>query len=129
MATLKIWRDLDLDFSSHPNTGDLIVRRDSSAIVRSVKYLLLTNLNERPFRPEVGCNVRSRLFEPMSYATTLRIKEDILTTLANFEPRISLNEVNVEAKEEQNGYVISLKFFIVNEQVERQVTFFLERNR
>ena len=129
MSRFKVWKDLDLDFSPHPNTGDLVVRQNVNAIVRSVKYLLLTNFYERPFQPDIGCNVRARLFDPMSYATTLRIKEDILTTLGNHEPRVSVSEVNVEAREKENGYIISLKFFILNEQVERTVKFFLERTR
>ena len=129
MPRLKVWKDLDLEFASHPNTGDVVVKQDVNAIVRSVKQLLLTDFYERPFQPELGSNVRARLFDPMSYATTLRIKEDILTTLGNHEPRVDIHEINVEAREQQNGYIISLKFFILNEQVERTVTFFLERNR
>ena len=129
MPVAKTWSDLDLSFLAHENTGELSMKKDADAIIRSVQYLLLTNHYERPFRPELGSHLRARLFEPMTYASTLQIKEDITETINNFESRVRITELNVTAREEENGYEIYLRFFILNEEVERQVTFFLERLR
>ena len=52
-----------------------------------------------------------------------------IETINNFESRVRITELNVTAREEENGYEIYLRFFILNEEVERQVTFFLERLR
>ena len=95
----------------------------------NLKNLVLTNRYERPFNPELGCHLTGRLFDPMSHATTMRIKEDIESTINNFEPRVNLTEIAVEAKEQENGYLIFISFFIIGEDVERQTTFFLERSR
>ena len=129
MPVTRTWADLDLDFSIHPNTKTLSIKKDDAAIVRSIRYLLLTNHYERPFNPELGSHLSARLFDPMSHATTMRIKEDIESTINNFEPRVDLTEVIVEAKEQENGYLIYIRFFIIGEDVERQTTFFLERSR
>ena len=129
MPVAKRWADLDLDFDAHPNTGKLILKKDADAIVRSVRHLLLTNHYERPFHPEIGSNLVRQLFEPMMYATTLRIRDAIEETINNSEPRVSLTNIDVQAKEDQNAYVVRLRFFIVNEEVERQTTFLLERTR
>ena len=61
MPVAKRWSDLDLDFTAHPNTGQLSMKRDEQAIIRSVRYILLTNFYERPFHPEFGsdCPVNS----------------------------------------------------------------------
>ena len=129
MPVAKRWSDFDLDFTAHPNTGKLSMKQDADAIVRSVRHLLLTNHYERPFHPEIGSNLSSQLFEPMTYATSLRIKSDIIEAIDNFEPRVSLTNIEVTPNESENAYYVSLRFFIINEEVERQTTFLLERTR
>ena len=129
MPVAKRWADLDIDFTAHPNTGNLSMKRDADAIVRSVRQLLLTNHYERPFHPEIGSNLVRQLFEPMTYATTLRIKDNIIKTINNFEPRVDLTNVEVEPREQENAYAVRHTFFIINEEVERQTTFLLERTR
>jgi len=129
LPVAKTWSDLDLEFTAHPNMGTLGIKRNEQAIVRSIRHLILTNRFERPFRPDLGCHIRARLFDPISFATSLRIKEDIITTIANYEPRVRISGITVEAKDKENGYLVGLSFYIINEEVERKVTFFLERNR
>ena len=129
MPLIKTYNDLDLDFSAHPNTGNISTIKDADAVVRSVRILLLMNHFDKPFHPEVGSNITRHLFEPMTVATTLRLETDIKNVINNFEPRVRLSEVRVQAVESENGYKISLTFFIVNEEVERQTVFFLERYR
>ena len=129
MPIVKKWSDFDLDFSAHPNTGDLSMKKDEAAIVRSVRHLLLTNYYEKPFHPEIGSNLVRQLFEPMTIQTTLNIKQSIIDAINNYEPRVQINEINVQPRENENGYVIFLRFFIINEEVERVTQFFLERTR
>lgn len=129
MPIIKKWSDFDLDFSAHPNTGDLSMKKDEDAIVRSVRHLLLTNYYEKPFHPEIGSNLVRQLFEPMTIQTTLNIKQSIIDAINNYEPRVQINEINVQPRENENGYVIFLRFFIINEEVERVTQFFLERTR
>lgn len=126
---LKKWSDIDLDFTAHPNTGKLSLKTDADAVVRAVRYLLLTNHYERPFHPEFGSNLTAHLFEPMTYATTLRIKNTITEAIENFEPRVRLTDINVTALDERNEYHIKLRFFIINEDMERETEFLLERTR
>lgn len=128
MPITKTWADLDFNFRAHPNTKHLSIKHNADAVIASVKSLLLTNHYERLFHPEIGCNLTKHLFDPMDIGTTLRIKQTMIDTLNNFEPRISLNTVDVHAHPEQNGYRVELKFFLVNEEVERRTIFFLERS-
>ena len=129
MPILKRWADLDLDFGAHPNTGKLTLKQDADAIVRAVRYLLMTNFYERPFHPEIGSNLTKQLFEPMTYATTLRIKDSVVECINNFEPRVDLIDISVDPKPDQNAYLVKLTFFIINEETERTATFLLERTR
>tara|TARA_Y100000996_G_C22527883_1_gene645218 strand:+ start:830 stop:1219 length:390 start_codon:yes stop_codon:yes gene_type:complete len=129
LPIVKRWSDFDLDFTAHPNTGELSMKRDENAIVRSVQYLLLTDHYERPFHPEIGSNLRKQLFEPMTYATVLRIRDAIIECLNNFEPRVQLTNVEVNPDYDRNSYDVSLRYYILNEEVERQTRFLLERTR
>lgn len=129
MPIVKKWSDFDLDFVAHPNTGNLSMKKDENAIVRSIRHLLLTNHYERPFHPEIGSNLVRQLFELMTIQTTLNIKQNIVEAINNFEPRVQLNDIVVTPKELENGYEILLRFFIINEEVERVTQFFLERTR
>jgi len=129
LAIFKRWSDFDLEFIPHPNTGNLSMKVDDAAIRRSLIHLLLTNHYERPFHPEVGSNLTRQLFEPMTYSTTLRIRDSIRETINNHEPRVRLTNVYVEPNEDQNAYNIKLTYRIVNEEVERQTIFLLERTR
>ena len=129
MPVAKRWKDFDLDFVAHPNTGALAMKEDADAVVRSVRYLLLTNFYERPFHPEIGSNLSAQLFELMTYSTSLRIRDAITECINNYEPRVSLTNVNVTPKEDLNSYFVELRFFILNEEVERQTQFLLERTR
>jgi phage baseplate assembly protein W len=129
LPTRQIWSDLDMDFTAHPNTNKLVLKKDADAVINSVKNLLLINHYEKPFHPEIGSNLTKQLFEPVDVPTSLRIKQSIQDTINNFEPRVIISSLDVDPKEDENGYRIFLKFFIVNEEVERQTYFFLERLR
>ncbi len=125
----KSWSDLNMDFIAHPNSGDLSLKANDKSIVSAVRNLLLTNHYERSFHPEIGSNLTAQLFELMSPETTLRIKECIIETINNFEPRVDLTAIDVIERERENGYYISLSFFIVNQPQEFKTKLFLERAR
>lgn len=129
MPVIKKWADLDLDFSAHPNTGDLSLKTDEQSIIRSIRYTLLTNFYERAFHPEFGSNLVRQLFEQMTYASSLSVRDAILESINNFEPRVQITKVLVVPNYDKNAYEVTVRFFILNEEVERQTQFLLERNR
>ena len=125
----KVFADLDLDFDVHPNTKQLNILSGDAAIVRSLKNLVMTSHYERLFHPEVGCNVKNSLFENIMASTAITLKNDLMEVIENYEPRLKLISVDVIAVSEQNGYNVTIKFFVVNQADARQITFFLERVR
>ena len=125
----KIYRDLYLNFTAHPNTKKLVTLTEDTAIVRALKNLLFTNHYERPFHPEIGTNLRAMLFENILPATARTIKSIIVEAIENFEPRVRLVEVFVSAVPDENRYEVQLEYFILNETLPQRVTFFLERIR
>ena len=59
----RVYKDLNLNFSINPVTGDVNTVTDVIAVKRSVRNLLLTNHYDRPFHREIGSNVPHLLFE------------------------------------------------------------------
>jgi phage baseplate assembly protein W len=66
-------------------------------IRESIRVILLTNLRERLRLAEFGGGLSQFLFEPNTVATRHQIEERIKRALAAWEPRISVDGVNVEA--------------------------------
>jgi len=123
------YADLDLLFRPNPVTGDINPVRDIEAIKRSIKNLIFTNYNERPFQPEIGSGIRDILFEPADEITIHDLKEAVIRTVDNFEPRISLLNVDVVDNADNNEYTVNIEFIILaNEQIGSS-TLILERLR
>jgi phage baseplate assembly protein W len=130
MATLKkLYSDIDFTFTRKPVTNDIALSYDEMAVVRSVRNLLLTNNYERPFNPELGSNINTLLFEPISPITAESLRIEIENTIKNYEPRASLKNIVVSVTPDQNAYEVSLEFYIENATLPTTVTLLLERNR
>lgn len=131
-VTTKIARqfsDLDLNFTVHPVKKDVNKNVDEMAVINSIKNLVLTNHYERPFRPDVGSNIRKLLFENMDNITASAIEREIQQVIQNFEPRARVNQVKVSPDFDNNGFKVGMEFYIVNRTEPITINFFLERVR
>ena len=134
MATVYInstrtFRDLDLNFTIHPIRKDINTHKNEYAIINSVKNLVLTNHYERPFQPEIGSNIRRLLFENVDAITAAQIEREITETVENFEPRVQVSKVTAAADPDNNGYKVTLEFFVINNANPITINFFLVRIR
>lgn len=130
MATLKkIYSDLDLKFDRQPLNGDVSMVYDNRSVINSLKNLLLTNFYERLWQPDLGSNLSLLLFEPVDPLTALSIETEIGLVIKNFEPRIIVESIKVDPSYDENGYNVTLSFFVGNNTSLTQVEVFLERNR
>ena len=130
MPTFQTFKDLSVTFKKHPVTDDLVQVKDKAAIVQSITGLLLTMKGERPFQPELGCDIKRILFEPLDYASAGTIKKEVKETLDRYEPRIRIDDIACEPDFDNNGYNVELSFTIVGrEDAPIAVEFILERTR
>jgi len=130
MPTFQTFKDLSVTFKKHPVSDDLVQVKDKAAIVQSITALLLTMKGERPFQPQLGCNVQKVLFEPLDYGSAGLIKSEIRNTLNRYEPRININSILCVPDFDNNGFQVELKYTIVGrEDAPVAVEFFLERTR
>ena len=125
----QIYKDINLSFARHPLTGDIAFLTDIEAVKRSVRNLINTNFYERPFHPEIGSDVRSILFEPVSPPVANVLQRNIEDVIKNFEPRAELISVDVVPNIDANAYAANIKFYVVNSPTAVEVNIFLERLR
>lgn len=127
--TNKIYSDLDLRFNPQPGTKDVSFSYDEQAVIRSVKNLLLTRPYERPFNPLLGSKIDSLLFEPISPLTASLLQDEITRTINNFEPRVTISNLQVTVYPDQNAYNVSMIFYVGNNTTPTGVNLILKRAR
>ena len=128
-----IYKDLSLFFTPNPVSGDVTMVTDVQDIKRSVRNLIMTNRFEKPFHPEVASHVRDLLFEPFSPVTINLLRNRIETVLTNYEPRVTLTDVQVEdpdfQKMDNNELNVRIFFTLRNDPQIQSVDILLERVR
>jgi len=128
-TTTRTYKDLDLNFNRHPVTNDVVRRTGNAAIIGALKNLIQTNAYEKPFQPLFGSNLRRLLFEDVSTITADSIRTDIMNCIENYEPRVGIDALRVQANPDENGYNVTLRFFINNLEAPVTLTMFLEKVR
>ena len=77
--------------------GRMVWSEGEVNIRESIRVILMTQFNERLHLPEFGGNLATFLFEPNTVTTRSLIRDQISRALARWEPRITVESVEVEA--------------------------------
>lgn len=128
-ARTKLYSDLNFRMQLHPLKHDLIPFYDIDAIKSSIRNLILSGHNDRPFHPELGSNLGALLFELADTFTTISIRNEITRVLTEHEPRISQIVVQVLDYSDQNAFKITVGFSLKQLSIREEVSFFLNRLR
>jgi phage baseplate assembly protein W len=109
--------------------ADLLKLTDEQSVKESIKNLIMTNRGERLFQPDVGCDIRSLLFENFTPDRLILAKELIRTTLQNYEPRAGVIGIDVVSGIDSNTISITIIFNIINREEPIVLTLTLDRVR
>ncbi len=112
MAEIAFFKDLSLDFTPHPVSGDVRPITNEVAIKRSIMNLIKTNKGTRPFNPQYGCDIGDYLFSYEPGFSEYNLRKEILDAIRKNEPRVSVNEVDITF--EENGIVLNIQYIIKN---------------
>lgn len=128
--TKNLFKDIRLNFASHPVTKQLLLVVDDESIRQSVKRIVLTNHYEKPFSPFFGANLIYQLFENFTPALVAALKFDISNSIYKYEPRVSkVVQVNVTEDLDSNGLRILVEVLPENRHDPIQIDLFIERIR
>ena len=119
--------DLMVNFARNPFTDDASVVKNESAIKQSIKNLILTQPGEKPFQPNVGSRVTALLFEPLDPFTADALKEEIINTINQYEPRVQLQTVYVTPIIEGNKLNVTIEYQVVGLPIVETINFVLQR--
>lgn len=124
------FKDLSMSFRTNPLNDDLIVLKDTNAIARSVRNLVLTAKGERFFNPNVGSGVPKLLFDNLDTLTATLIENEIQNVIDNYEPRVEVLDVKATPDFENNSFDIRIQFRVIGLDVPpQQLTFALQPTR
>ena len=76
---------------------------DVDLIGSSIKTIILTQKGSRVMQPDFGTNIPSFIFGQGSSENASAIKSEIIEAVTIYEPRATLNNVDVTATEDFNG--------------------------
>ena len=127
VSNKESFSDLDLTFTAHPVTGDIVTKKDANAIRQSIKNILLTNHYERPFKPNFGADLRGMIFEANDPIIGQRIKERIVEEIKILEPRVGRANINVIQND--NTVNVNVAYTISGSSSVQEVEFTLSRVR
>lgn len=122
-----LFSDIDLSLTKNPATGDIYLIQNEKAIANSFKNLLQENFYERLFRPEIGTQLYSILFENNVGGLDAFIEDIIKLTISNFEKRVKIIDINVNS--EKHSLYITINYQIVGFQDIYNATVFLKKTK
>lgn len=88
-----------------PRTRAAVMVSHEDDIRESLRILLATAPGERVMHPTFGCGVRRMVFEQVTDSTLTELRDLIRRAILFFEPRITLEAVDIDASEIMNGLV------------------------
>jgi len=127
---IKDFKDISASFQINPLNRDIIAIKNETAIARSIRNIILTSPEEKPFNPVFGSNVSRLLFDNLDFMTASLIKDQITLSIENYEPRVELQEVVVKPNYDDYEFNVTVTYTIVGiDALPQQLSFALQPTR
>jgi phage baseplate assembly protein W len=124
------FRDISMTFQNNPLNSDLIVLKNETAIARSIRNIVFTLPGEKFFNPNFGSRVSRSLFENVDEISASNIRDEIATSIVNFEPRVELKNIEVFPDYDNNSFNVVIIYNIVGiNSPSQQLQFILQPTR
>lgn len=87
------------------HTGSLQLTQDAAGLDDAIRVVLLTAPGERLMRPQFGCRIWDLVFEPVTANLLGLISQAVREALAQWEPRILVEDVTPTQDPDNPGMV------------------------
>jgi uncharacterized protein len=105
-------------------TGGIAMVRREQELEEAIRLVLSTAYGERPMRPEFGCGIHDLVFAPADATTAGRISYEVRMSLARWEPRVDVNEVQVTISDDDASTLyIDIRYSPTGENDPRNLVF------
>lgn len=137
---LEYFSDFMDNFDKSPLGSELARVTNEKAVTQSLRNLVFTNFGERPYQPNLGCNIRGSLFELTGIVLENMLRDAIIATIQSYEPRVVLENVIIQdlnnpidysqpASPDKNSVNITLIYYLVNNPTPLSLNIILKRVR
>lgn len=109
----KKYSDLDLLFEKKPS-GDIYKKLEAAAVKQSVKNIVSTNINEKPFNMDFGSNITGMLFELSTGFAKYEITDQITRSINKFEPRARVLDILCNDNPDANSLRVKITFRVLS---------------
>jgi phage baseplate assembly protein W len=124
------FRDISMTFQNNPLNSDLIVLKNETAIARSIRNIVFTLPGEKFFNPNFGSRVSRSLFENVDGISASIINDEIKNSINNFEPRVSLIDVQTIPDFDNGAFDVNIIYRVVGADIPtQQLEFVLQPTR
>ena len=128
--TSKGFKDISMSFEVNPINNDMIGIKNSTAIARSIRNLVLTVPGERFFNEDLGSRVSEILFDSIDDISASAIRDEIEETIIKYEQRVKLNNVKVQPNYDNYEFDVTITYDIIGiDATPQQLNFALESTR
>lgn len=103
--------------------GRLAWSQGEANVRESIRVILMTELQERLMLPDFGGGLGIFLFEPNTISTRLLIQDRVVKALAQWEPRIAVQQVDVTPDPvDQQAAIVTITYKLVATQALERVS-------
>ena len=111
MATTgAVYKDLPLNLTPNPVTGDTPPATNENAVKKALINLIKTPLGSRPFSPEYGTRLYDFLFKPADGETESDINEELNQCITKFEPRVKIASITTNM--DSDGIEVIVNYYV-----------------
>ncbi len=114
------FKDISMTFQRNPLNDDLLTLKNQTAIARSVKNIVFTQPGEKFFDEDFGSRVSRFLFENINPVTASNIRDEIVQSILNYEPRVKLSDVFVIPDYDGNIMNVAIVYSIIGADIPPQ---------
>ena len=105
-------------------TGGFELVTDEREIEQAIRLILGTSYGERPMRPDFGCRIHDFVFAEANATTAGRIATEVRASLTRWEPRITIDDVQVTADDaDQSLLYIDIRYHVRSRNDPRNLVF------
>jgi hypothetical protein len=124
-----LYTDFHKDLALIPGRNDLARRVNENSVREAIKNVVLTDRGERLFQPTLGSDIRATLFENVTPATIILLKDSVSDALRAFEPRCNLLDVEVIGDIDSNSLTVNVVFNVINNEGPQTISIGIDRVR
>ena len=107
------FKDISMTFQANPLNFDLIGLKNENAIARSVRNIVFTLPGEKFFDQDFWSRISASLFENIDDISADLIVDEITQSIQNYEPRVSLTNVQAFANFDNNQFDVLIEYDII----------------